>query len=102
MHLIEILMPLRDNQGAGFPKEKFNALSNALTERFGGLTAFTRAPAKGFWAGSDQTEREEDIVVLEVMTDDIDRAWWRKFRRELEASFRQREVIIRTHRIERL
>lgn len=47
MHLIEILLPLNDNEGRPFESEKFSAIRESLTERFGGLTAFTRSPAQG-------------------------------------------------------
>lgn len=41
MHLLEILLPLNDNEGRPFNSETFSALRERLTERFGGLTAFT-------------------------------------------------------------
>ena len=37
----------------------------------------------------------DDIVILEVMTDDLDRAWWGSFRKDLERRFRQESVIVR-------
>jgi hypothetical protein len=51
MHLVEILLPLNDNRGRPFAPEKYPAVRQHLTERFGGLTAFTRSPAQGGWAG---------------------------------------------------
>ena len=42
MHLVEILLPLNDNNGRPFAAEKYAAVRQHLTERFGGLTAFTR------------------------------------------------------------
>lgn len=47
MHLVEILLPLNDNEGRPFASEKFSELRQLLTERFGGLTAFSRSPAQG-------------------------------------------------------
>jgi hypothetical protein len=38
MHLIEILLPVRDNHGRPFPETKFTAIREALTNRFGGAT----------------------------------------------------------------
>ena len=101
MHLVEILVPLRDNHGVPLPEERFIALRATLTDRFGGLTAFTRAPADGFWRNSGESLRE-DVVVFEVMVDELDRTWWSDFRRHLEERFRQEEVVIRAHAIERL
>ena len=74
-----------------------------LTERFGGLTAYTRAPAQGLWAedGGEPPQRD-DIVVYEVMADTLDRPWWRGFRKLLERRFAQDELVIRAQQIERL
>ena len=47
MHLVEILLPLNDNGGRPFRAEKYADVRQHLTERFGGLTAFSRSPAQG-------------------------------------------------------
>jgi hypothetical protein len=99
---IEILLPLRDNAGGRLPRGNFHRLQETLTHQFGGLTSFTRSPADGFWKDADNTVRTDDIVVFEVMTDELDRAWWEDLRRELQASFQQEEIVIRSHVIERL
>ncbi|MEP6872276.1 MAG: hypothetical protein ABI939_10565, partial [Anaerolineaceae bacterium] len=44
---VEILLPVRDNAGQAFPKNSFESVKNELTQRFSGLTAFTRLPAEG-------------------------------------------------------
>jgi hypothetical protein len=94
MHLIEILLPLNDNEGRRFASDKFSGVRDSLTERFGGLTAFTRAPAQGTTRDGGKTVRDE-IVVFEVMTEVLDHAWWRSYRQQLERSFQQDEIIIR-------
>ena len=102
MHLVQILLPVTDNNGEGFPPGHFEAVREVLTAHFGGLTAYTRAPAEGLWrSGSEKTSRD-DIVVLEVMAEVIDRDWWSAYKRELEARFRQRELIVRAQEIELL
>jgi len=47
--LIQILLPLFDNDGRRFGEEPFTRTRGELLERFGGLTAHQRAPAKGLW-----------------------------------------------------
>ena len=47
MYLIQILLPLNDNQGRPVARELFRDVGSELTGRFGGLTAHTRAPAEG-------------------------------------------------------
>ena len=101
MHLIQLLLPLQDGNGKPFEQQKFERLSQDLTERFGGLTSYSRSPAEGRWKGGAKTE-QDDILVLEVMTDDLDRAYWASLRERLEQEFRQDEIIIRAQRIERL
>ena len=98
VHLIEILLPLNDNSGKPFPQSLFDDVHHNLIEVFGGVTAFTRAPAAGFSRQGDQIERDE-IVVIEVMTEQLDLAWWRAYRARMEKSFKQREVVIRSHEV---
>jgi hypothetical protein len=94
MHLIQILLPLYDNAGNTFDEELYGTVRRELTERFGGLTAFTRAPAQGLWKDAGKTHRD-DIVVFEVMTEELDADWWRGYRQTLEKTFRQDEIVIR-------
>ena len=99
MHLVQILLPLADNEGRRFPREPYGRVRAELVGRFGGLTAFTRAPAEGLWAEGGGTSRDE-IVVFEVMVEELDRDWWRTYRRGLEARFRQDAIVIRAQAIE--
>ncbi len=101
MHLIEILLPLCDGDGNVFQAESYESLSQRLTEQFGGVTSFARSPAQGRWRSEGATEHDY-IVVLEVMTDGLDRAWWSELRASLMREFRQEDIVIRSHAIERL
>jgi hypothetical protein len=94
MKLIEIFLPLFDNAGRKLPKTVFAATRRELIARFGGLTAYSRSPARGFWKEKGKVARDE-IVVFEVMTKRLDRRWWRDYRRELEKRFKQDEIVIR-------
>jgi hypothetical protein len=94
MHLVQILLPLYDNAGKPFGEELYIKVRSELTERFGGLTAFTRAPAQGLWKSAGKTTHD-DIVVFEVMASTIDRKWWSNYRIALESAFRQNTIVIR-------
>ena len=94
MHLVQILLPVADNEGRRFPSERFEALRRELTERFGGATVFSRSPAEGFWQGGEGTSRD-DIVIFEAMSETLDEGWWRERRRALEREFRQETVVVR-------
>jgi hypothetical protein len=95
-HLIQILLPLTDNSGKPLPGKLFQEIKEELTARFKGLTVYSRAPAEGLWKPSQGTKRDE-IIVYEVMTCRMQRAWWRDFRVRLERLFRQESVVIRAH-----
>jgi hypothetical protein len=86
MHLVKILLPFNDNSGRPFAAEKYAAVRQHLTERFGGLTAFTRSPAQGTKTGGGKTVHH---VVFEVMTETLNAGWWKNYRLQLERDFRQ-------------
>jgi hypothetical protein len=103
MHLVQILLPLYDNEGRGFGAGMFRQVKDELVGQFGGVTAYTRAPAEGFWAEGEAPGMQRDqILVHEVMADALDRDWWSAYRRQLEGRFRQQEIVIRAQSIERL
>ncbi|HSH37678.1 MAG TPA: hypothetical protein VK993_02735, partial [Chthoniobacterales bacterium] len=85
MHLVQILLPVYDNQQNPQPHDEFRRVRRELTERFGGLTVYTRAPAEGMWKSNDNHTTRDDIVIFEVMASQLDTAWWRYYRHELEA-----------------
>jgi hypothetical protein len=93
MNLVQLLLPLHDNHGRDFPPDSFNQVRAELIERFGGVTAFVRAPAVGLWKETGEVNRDE-MVMFEVLTDDLDKRWWSEYREQLESKFRQDEVLI--------
>jgi len=95
MHLIQILLPTHDNQGALFGREEYRHVRQELTDRFGGITVYTRAPAEGHWRMDDNNTSRNDIVIFEVMASELDASWWRNYRKDLEARFRQDVILIR-------
>ena len=96
MYLVQLLLPVvHDHPG-------YDRVMGELTERFGGVTAYSRAPAAGLWKNrSNDTERDE-LVVVEVMVQTLERAWWAAYRRQLEQELHQEEIIVRALPIEPL
>ena len=94
-HLVQIVLPLHDNAQAPFPREEYSRVRKELTERFGGLTVYRRAPAEGTWRLNENHTSSDDIVIFEVMAAELDEDWWRRYREELEARFRQNTIFIR-------
>ena len=99
MHLIQLLLPLYDNAGAQFAQEPFLQVRDELVERFGGLTAYARSPVSGLWQDAGERPVHDDLVIYEVMAEDLDPAWWARYRTMLEARFRQEHLVIRAHPI---
>jgi hypothetical protein len=102
MHLVQILLPLYDNAGARVPESAFAQVRRELTDRFGGVTAYSQAPATGVWQ-TPSGEAERDVVILvEVVVEAFERPWWSSYTRELERRFDQDEIHARAIQIERL
>jgi hypothetical protein len=95
MFLVQILLPLYDNEGHPFETREFVELRSELADRFGGITAYTRAPARGVWRDDSGETTRDDIVIFEVMTAELDHRWWTEFRKQLESRFRQENVVVR-------
>lgn len=102
MHLIQLLLPLHDNNEQAFPHAYFNLVREDLTNRFGGVTAFVRSPAVGLWKEDAVDFNRDDVVMFEVLTDDLDKDWWASYRRKLQDKFRQEELLIWASNITKL
>lgn len=101
-YLVQILLPLYDNTGQPFAQAFFDEVRHELVERFGGLTAYSRAPARGLWKDGGDAVSRDDIVVYEVMVQGLDRAWWSQHRTRLAHRFAQDELLVRAMALERL
>ena len=96
MYLVEIFLPA-DPQFSS----KRQALSRELADRFGGLTAFTRAPAKGLFTEQGK-HIEDDVVIFEIMTEVLEDGWWRDLRMRLEDDLQQDEILMRASTVNKL
>jgi len=99
MRLVQIFLPLYDNDGTPLPHSLFAATRDEMMERFGGMTSYNRVPANGLWQDDGKTVRD-DLVIYEVMTEEFDLTWWRQYRRQLEQRFKQDTLLIRAQVIE--
>ncbi len=101
MHLVELLLPLYDNDGRAFGAEALNRVRDELAAAFGGVTTFRRSPAEGVWAEGGGVSRDL-VVVFEVMSAGLEREWWGDYRRDLERRFRQEKIVVRATEFEEL
>ncbi len=102
MKLIQILLPLYDNNHAPLPQRLFDEIRAELVERFGGITTFVRSPATGLWRPAPHHAVADEIVIYEVMVKRVDRRWWRTYRERLRILFGQQSLIVRASAIELL
>jgi hypothetical protein len=100
-YLVQLLLPVEDNEGHRFGEDTFAKTRGELVERFGGVTAHLRAPARGVWKAPDGVDRD-DIVILEVMTETLDRPWWARYREQVRERFKQDALVIRALSIDLL
>ncbi|WP_417778465.1 hypothetical protein [Stutzerimonas xanthomarina] len=100
MHLVLLFLPLYDNAQQTLPKSLFADVRDELMTQFGGLTAHSRAPVDGLWQEDNSHSVRDDLVVYEVMTSELDRAWWKGYRESLQTRFRQEHVLIRVQTVE--
>jgi hypothetical protein len=71
-----------------------------LAERFSGITAYLRSPAKGLWTAPDGQLEQDEVVMVEVVTEAFDRSWWRTYTATLCDRFQQQTIHIRAMPIE--
>ena len=102
MHLIQLFLPLYDNDQQPLPKSLFSEVRDGLIHKFGGLTAHSRAPVDGLWQEDGSHAVRDDLVIYEVITPELDRSWWTEYRASLETRFRQEHILIRAQQVELL
>ena len=94
--LVQILLPTQTRDSAAIAPDEFSRVRVELTEKFGGVTAYTRSPATGLWKRDEDDAIERDqVIMVEVVVDDFDPAWWERYRRQLETRFDQEKVHAR-------
>jgi hypothetical protein len=71
-----------------------------LVDRFKGVTAYVRSPAKGLWTAPDGHTEADDVVMVEVVIDTFDRAWWRTYSATLAQRFAQDTIHVRALPVE--
>lgn len=102
MHLVQLLLPVYDNEDRRIPEEKFADVRRELTTEFGGVTAYLRSQAMGLWQRENGQVDRDEMVMFETMVDRLDIAWWSTYRMELERRFGQEAIVARAIEMQRL
>ena len=102
MHLVQLLLPTHHNDGTPVPAAEFAAVRLELTDRFGGVTAYTRTPASGLWKRTADEVEGDQVIMVEVVVEVLDRDWWAEYRATLEHRFGQQELHARALAMEQI
>ena len=94
--LIQMLLPM--NVAA----MQIDATRRELVTAFGGVTAYEHTAAKGAWLAPDGHAEQDQNVLVEVVADSFDRAWWADYVTTLLARFDQQSIHVRALGIELL
>jgi hypothetical protein len=90
-----------DGHGASVPRAALQALARELTDRFGGVTCYSRAPAEGLWQQEEDTPPDrDDIIIYEVMAEAFDRSFWSTLQKRLERDLAQSKIVVRAQPLE--
>jgi hypothetical protein len=100
MHLVQILLPRTQREGVAVMSSGFAETRAELVDAFDGVTAYLRSPAQGVWAAPDGRVEHDEMVMIEVLVDHFDRAWWRTYAATLAARFHQESIHIRALSVE--
>jgi hypothetical protein len=95
MVLIQLLLPAAAAENDGVTAGRFTTTREELVEAFGGVTAYARSPAQGLWTSPDGEPAQDEVVMVEVVTDAFERAWWTSYEKVLAERFAQDVIHIR-------
>ena len=99
MVLIQLLLPTT-GAAAAHSMALLAETRRELAERYTGVTAYVRSPAKGLWTAPDGQTEQDDVVMVEVVTDKFDRSWWRTYSATLAERFHQETIHVRAVPVE--
>ena len=89
----DVFLPAEFPDGSPVPASQLDLVRRELLEQFGGVTSFDRAPAQVRWQDAGQVKADA-VIVMEVMTPKVDKAWWRAFRQRMERPSEIRNTLI--------
>jgi len=98
--LVQILLPLYDNEGKMFSRKDYEQVRTELMKKFTGLTAYVRSPATGLWKTKRNTTIRDQMILYEVVVRKFDRNWWNNYRKKLIKRFLQESILIRISDVE--
>jgi hypothetical protein len=102
MQLVQIFLPLYNNNKQEFDRSLYDDLRVLLKDQFGGVTFYRNAPVEGLWRDEDGITKFDELIIAEVMVAHVNNEWWQQFKQLLEQIFEQEEILIRSIVFEKL
>ena len=102
MYLIQLLLPRTKSGKAPLQDDAIAQTRAELVAVFEGITAYLRSPAQGAWTAPDGDVEVDEVVMVEVLTEELDRAWWKAYTAKLAARFDQEVIHVRAVTVETL
>ena len=102
MYFVQILFPLYETGAKRIERNAFDNVAQEPSERFGEVTLYARAPATGLWQEDAERTTRDDIVECDVIVETLDVHRWERYRRSLEQTFAQQELVIRSQELRKL
>ena len=96
MVLIQILLPASvSGMSQADISTAIGTTHRELAAKFEGLTAYLRSPARGVWTAPDGHVEQDDVLMVEVVTGEFERAWWGDFTARVASRFQQEAIHVR-------
>ena len=95
MYVIQLLLPRTTRAGAAVTDADFALTRAELAHAFDGVTAYLRSPAQGVWTAPDGRVERDEMIMVEVLAERFDRAWWYEYSLKLAGRFDQESIHIR-------
>jgi len=102
MQLVQIFLPLYDNNKQEFDRSLYDDLRTLLKDQFGGVTFYRNTPTEGLWKDETGKTNFDELIIVEVMITEVHKEWWQQFSQRLEQVFDQEEILIRSIVFEKL
>ena len=95
MVLIQLLLPVSVSPSGAEEDDRVRVTHRELVDAFGGVTAYLRTPAQGVWTAPDGARERDSVVMVEIVTERFDRAWWSEYAGSLARRYQQEEMHVR-------
>jgi hypothetical protein len=91
MQLVQIFLPLYDNNKQLFEESVYNDVRNMLKDQFGGVSFHRNTPVGGLWKDEGGKTNYDELIIAEIMIHNLNKEWWKQFKQDLEQFLNRRK-----------